>query len=168
VCDRQLEVALVEHLCACFLAARSSDGVHATAGRLVDQQVAAAEAVQLLEAQYGDPLAAFEYLAVTIRNHHDAVNTTMFRGALAVLATFFDRLGRYEPAATIFGFGVNPLVTATNPGISAMIAHLRDVLGEQTYESLARKGESMTTAAMVAYAYDQIDQARAELNAVLK
>ena len=31
-----------------------------------------------------------------------------------------------------------------------------------------RKGETMTTAAMVTYAYDQIDQARAELNAVSK
>ena len=41
--------------------------------------------------------------------------------------------------------------------------HLRDVLGEATYESLARKGETVTTAAMATYAYDQIDQARAEL-----
>jgi hypothetical protein len=48
------------------------------------------------------------------------------------------------------------------------IAHLRDVLGDQTYESLARKGETMTTAAMATYPYDQIDQARAELNAVSK
>ena len=39
---------------------------------------------------------------------------------------------------------------------------------DQTYESLARKGETMTTAAMVTYAYDQIDQARAELDAVAK
>ena len=38
-----------------------------------------------------------------------------------------------------------------------------DVLGDQTYESLARQGETMTTAAMVTYAFDQIDQARAEL-----
>jgi hypothetical protein len=43
---------------------------------------------------------------------------------------------------------------------------LRDVLGDPTYESLARKGETMTTAAMVMYAYDQIDQARSELDAV--
>jgi len=49
-----------------------------------------------------------------------------------------------------------------------MIAHLRDVLGDQTYESLTRKGETMTTAAMVAYAYDQIEQARTDLNAVSK
>jgi hypothetical protein len=46
--------------------------------------------------------------------------------------------------------------------------HLRDVLGDQNYESLARKGETMTAAAMVTYAYDQIDQARAILNAVSK
>ena len=49
-----------------------------------------------------------------------------------------------------------------------MITHLREVLGDETYESLAREGETMTTAAMATYAYDQIDQARAELNAVLK
>jgi hypothetical protein len=48
------------------------------------------------------------------------------------------------------------------------IAHLPNVLGEATYESLARKGEIMTTAEIVTYAYDQIDQARAELNAVSK
>jgi hypothetical protein len=46
------------------------------------------------------------------------------------------------------------------------ITHLREVLGEATYESLARKGETMTTAAMATYAYDQIDQVRAELSAV--
>jgi hypothetical protein len=49
------------------------------------------------------------------------------------------------------------------PEISTAITHLRDVLGEATYESLARKGETMTTAAMATYAYDQIDQARTEL-----
>jgi hypothetical protein len=47
------------------------------------------------------------------------------------------------------------------------IAHLRNVLGDQTYESLARTGAAMTTAAMATYAYDHIDPARAELNAVL-
>ena len=54
------------------------------------------------------------------------------------------------------------------PEITVAITHLRDVLGDQTYESLARKGETMTTATMVTYAYDQIDQARTELKAVSK
>ena len=48
------------------------------------------------------------------------------------------------------------------------ITHLRKVLDDQLYESLARKGETMTTAEMVTYAYAQIDQARAELNTVSK
>ena len=49
-----------------------------------------------------------------------------------------------------------------------MTAHLRDVLGDQIYDSLAHKGATMTTADLATYAYDQIDQARAELNAVSK
>jgi hypothetical protein len=76
---------------------------------------------------------------------------------------FSDRLGRYEPAATIAGFALSPLVATGFPEITAAIAHLRDVLGEATYESLAGKGETMTTAAITTYGYDQIDQARAEL-----
>jgi hypothetical protein len=60
------------------------------------------------------------------------------------------------------------MTAAIEPGLSTAIAHLRHVLGDQTYESLARKGETMTTAAMATYAYDQIDQARTELKAVSK
>jgi len=44
-------------------------------------------------------------------------------------------------------------------------AHLSDVVGDQTFTSLARKGEAMTTGAIATYAYDQIDHARAALNA---
>src|SRR6476659_9608665 len=60
-------------------------------------------------------------------------------------AACLDRLGRYEPATTIAGCAFDP-------------AHLRDVLADQTYESLTRAGKSMTTSEMVAYACDQIDQ----------
>ena len=58
------------------------------------------------------------------------------------------------------------MAAAALPELGTAIAHLRGVLGDQTYESLARKGETMTTAEMATYAYDQIDQARTELNAV--
>jgi predicted ATPase len=118
-----------------------------------------------LEATHGDPLAALDYFLVSIRHFHDAGNTTLILNPLAALAALFDRLGRYEPAATIAGFAVNPF---TAPQINTAIAHLREVLGDQTYESLAHKGETMTTAAMATYVYDQIDQARTELNAVSK
>jgi len=66
-------------------------------------------------------------------------------------------------AATMAGFAPSPIAAMAVPEITTAIAHLREVLGDQTYESLARKGETMTTAAMATYAYDQIDQARTEL-----
>ncbi len=116
-----------------------------------------------LEAEHGDTLAAFDHLTLVIRNCYNAGETTAIRWPLAVLAALFDRLARYEPAATIAGFALSPLSSAAFPEITTAIAYLRDILGEATYESLARKGEAMTTAAMATYAYDQIDQARTEL-----
>jgi predicted ATPase len=121
-----------------------------------------------LEAEYGDSLGALHYISLAIRNHYDSGNPTNLRTPMATLCTVLDRMGRYEAAATIGGFGFNPFAVASQPELGTSIAHLRDVLGNQTYESLARKGETMTTAEIVTYAYDQIDQARAALNAVLK
>jgi predicted ATPase len=116
-----------------------------------------------LEAKQGDTVSAFDHLTLAIRNFHNAGDTTTIGVPLASLAVLFDRLGRYEPAATIAGFALGPFAAAGVPGITTTIAHLREVLGEATYESLARKGDTMTTAAMATYAYDQIDQARTEL-----
>jgi hypothetical protein len=115
-----------------------------------------------LEAEHGDPLAALDHITLVIRNCYDSGNA-LIRSALATLAVFLDRLGRLEPAATIAGFAFSPVTASAFPQLSTASTHLRDVLGEAIYESLARKGETMTTAAMVTYAYDQIDQARTEL-----
>jgi predicted ATPase len=121
-----------------------------------------------LEAAHGNPLAALEYIALAIRNYHDSGSTTMIRTSLAVLVAVLDRLGHQEAAATIGGFALSPLAAAAFPELGTAITHLRDVLGDHTHESLARHGETMTTTAMATYAYDQIDQARAKLNAVSK
>ena len=50
-------------------------------------------------------------------------------------------------------FRIQPPTAASFPKIKLAIAHLRNILGEQTYE--ARKGETTTTASMVSYDYDQ-------------
>jgi hypothetical protein len=107
-----------------------------------------------------------DYLSLAIRNIHDSGNVVIIRSPLAILAVFLARLGRHEAAATIAGFAFSPFTAAATPEITTAIAQLRDVLGNQTYESLARSGETMTMAAVATYAYDQIDQARTELNAV--
>jgi predicted ATPase len=116
-----------------------------------------------LEAEHGDPLAALDHITLAIRNLYESGDVAYICGPLATLAVFLDRLGRLEPAATIAGFAFSPLTASALSELSTVIAHLRGVLGDQIYESLARKGETMTTAAMATYAYDQIDQARAEL-----
>ena len=127
-----------------------------------------ANRLALLEAEQGGTVSAFDHLTLAIRNFHNAGDTTTIRVSLAVLAALFDRLGRYEPAATIAEFALNPLTSTVLPEFNTAIAQVRAALGDQTYESFARKGETMTTTAIVTYAYDQIDQARAELNAVSK
>jgi predicted ATPase len=120
------------------------------------------------EAKHGDSRAALDHFTVAIGNYHDSGNTYMICSPLGFLAAFLDRLGRYEPAATIAGFvALSPLAALpVMAELGTAIAHLREVLGEPTYESLARKGETMTTAEIATYVYDQIEQARAELNAV--
>jgi predicted ATPase len=122
--------------------------------------------VARIEAEYGDSLRALHYIAVAIHNHHDSGNPTNMRAALATLATLLDRMGRYEPAATIAGFASIPFALATYPELRTATAHLRHVLGDHDYESLASKGETMSTAEVATYAYNQIDQARAELTEV--
>ena len=139
--------------------------VQDSGNRLIESQLATV--LSRLEAEHGDPLAALDHITLAIRNFYDSGNVGFIPIALATLAVFLDRLGRLEPAATIAGFAFGPL-TASVPQLGTAITHLRDVLGDQTYQSLARKGETMTTAAMVTYAFDQIDQARAELKAVSK
>ena len=126
-------------------------------------EMAAAVSVSSFAAAEGDPVEAFDYLTTIIGRYHDSGSVSLLQYPMPILGALFDRVGRHEQAATICGFAGTDMARAAYPQIDATIAHLREVLGDQTYESLSRKGETMTTAAMVTYAYDQIDQARAEL-----
>ncbi|WP_442791768.1 ATP-binding protein [Mycolicibacterium sp. ND9-15] len=116
-----------------------------------------------LEAQYGDPGSALDYLKSAIANYHDSGNTFTIRVPLASLAVCLDRLGRGEDAAVIAGYASGHLSNACLPELGTAIGHLREVLGEQGYADLSHRGERMTAAAVVAYAYNQIDEARAQL-----
>ena len=108
--------------------------------------------------------AAFDHVEVALRNLVDSGNTATIRSPLAILAAIFDRLGHHVAAATLTGFAVGPMATAGFPELDATLAHLRDVLGETTYQAHARAGASMTAAAIANYAYDQINAARPGLD----
>jgi predicted ATPase/class 3 adenylate cyclase len=121
--------------------------------------------LSLLATYHGEPNDAIEHLILSIRYYHDSGSVYLLPTALAVLAVLFDRLGHYEAAATTSGFA-NTYVAATIPGLNDTKAHLREVLSDERYESFASEGEQKTTAEMIAYAFEQIDRARAQLSPV--
>ena len=112
---------------------------------------------------HGDPLEAIDYLVLAIRNYQDSGGFLLVTGPLSMIAVFLDRFGRHEAAATIMGLGDVPGSRLSFPEVDSAITHLREVLGDQSYESFARDGAAMTTAAIVAFAFDEIDRARADL-----
>nr|WP_094286616.1 adenylate/guanylate cyclase domain-containing protein [Mycobacterium lehmannii] len=116
-----------------------------------------------VEAEHGDPLAALDCIALAIRNYRDSGNVAVIGVPFANLAVLLDRRGRHDEAATLLGFAHSPMTVVTVPEIEATVTHLRQVLGDERYEALARRGKSMTTSAIATYAYTQIDQARAQL-----
>jgi hypothetical protein len=122
-----------------------------------------ATALADLVAVHGDPSDAFDFFIHAIRNYHDSGSFSHLRTPLGSLATFLQRLGHHDPAATIAGFAVNSFMQTTYPEINATITCLREVLGDDAYESLTRTGKNLTNATLVTYALDQIEQARAQL-----
>jgi predicted ATPase len=117
-----------------------------------------------LEARYGSHEAAFDYLALVIRNYLDSGNIATSRSPLANLAGLLCAVGEHESAATVADFADDALTRIAFPEISVTIRHLRSALGDDRYESLARVGRSMTNTEMANYALEQIDQARAQLS----
>ncbi|KUI34157.1 cyclase [Mycobacterium sp. IS-1590] len=116
-----------------------------------------------VEAEHGDPQAALDCIALAIRNYRDSGNIAVIGVPLANLAVLLDRRGRYEESATLLGFAHGPMTAVTIPEVEATVAHLREVLGDGRYETLIQRGETMTTSAVANYAYEQIDQACAQL-----
>jgi predicted ATPase len=133
-----------------------------------NRQMEAAIAVTLsmVAATNADHVDSLGHLALAIRHYLDAGSHSLMHYPLASLVGVFDRLGRYEQAATVSGFAANPMGRAGYPQIDAVIAHLREELGDRMYESFARSGGSMTIAAIATYALAQIENVRTGLDAV--
>jgi predicted ATPase len=108
----------------------------------------------------GEPADALDYATSSIRYFLDSGNLYLVGNTLAALTELLDRLGHFEAAATISGFADTSFGRAAFPELVAVIAHLRETVGSESYESLAQEGRTMTTAAMVAYALEQIERAR--------
>jgi predicted ATPase/class 3 adenylate cyclase len=125
-------------------------------------EIMLAIAMARYEASQGAIAKAFEYVTLAIRRYHDSGNIMSLSSPLGLTSSFLDRLGRFEPAAIIAGYALSPFAVAAVPELDAAIGHLRSVLGD-AYERSATKGAAMSMAEVVAYAYEQIHDARTEL-----
>ena len=141
---------------------RALEVAQSSGNRFIESHIAVTLAP--LEAQHGSPEAALDYLRLAIRNYLDSGNIATARSPLANLASLLCRLGHHGPAATIADFADDPLTRIAFSEITTTITHLREVLGDDGYESLAQVGSAMNNAEMANYALEQIDLARARLS----
>jgi hypothetical protein len=101
-------------------------------------------------------------MTLAIRRYYDSGNVALLLSPLEALAALLDRLGHREPAATLSGFAATPFSGTAWPQITTAITHLREVLGDEAYESFAHAGLEMTNSGIATYALDQIDRLRAQ------
>jgi hypothetical protein len=93
---------------------------------------------------------------------HRAGSHTQVGIALADLAFVFRDVGRAQIAATIYGSSTRYGSIANAPSLPELIEHLRDRLGEATFDDCVATGAAMETADAVRYARQQIRSAREE------
>jgi predicted ATPase len=118
-----------------------------------------------IAARVDDTPAALDYIALSVNMYYDSGSSSYVSGPVGVLVALLDGVRAYEQAATVSGFSDLTLSRVTYPLVSAALSHLREVLGDERYETLARSGATMTNAAMARYALEQIDLARAQFAA---
>ena len=95
-----------------------------------------------------------------IDSFHRAGDEASLATTFVSLAVFFDRIGRHEAAATVYGASTQ--VTTTASGQDALVNRLRDELGDARFGGCTAAGAAMETAEAVRYARQQIDLARFE------
>jgi hypothetical protein len=112
-----------------------------------------------LEVGHGQRHDALDLLESAITSYHDSGDMLSLRSPLASLAVCLDRMSQYEAAATIAGNATTSLTVAVVRALPAATAHLRQVLGDQTFETLASHGAALEPTDLVRYALEQIDHA---------
>jgi hypothetical protein len=114
-----------------------------------------------LEAGHGHPHDALDLLESAITSYHDSGDMVSLRTPLASLAVCLDRMSQHEAAATLAGSAATSLTVAVVRALPTAVAHLRQVLGDQTFETFASLGAALEPTDLVRYALEQIDHARA-------
>ena len=116
-----------------------------------------------LEAVHGAPGEALALFDTTLDRFHRTGNVAHAAWTLAYLAVFFDRDGRPEIAATLYGTILRHGITSAVVDFVDTVARLRTVLGDAVFDQRVAAGSEMDLAAAVRYARDRIQTARSLL-----
>ena len=116
-----------------------------------------------LEAVHGELDDALALFSKGINAFHHAGNVAFLAATFASLAMFFDRFERPEIGATIYGASTRQASIGLVPNLQDVVAHLRSVLGEVTFDTCVAAGAAMEIAEAVRYAHEQIHAASHEL-----
>jgi hypothetical protein len=117
----------------------------------------------------GEVTGALDALRTAVTHAHADGDRPGLVGTLLVVAPILWAVGDHE-AVVVLNRGVvdgelGPLAAGMGTALSqqeGLLAHARGVLGDDRYEEAAARGAAMSYEAIVAYALDEIDRARAE------
>ncbi len=129
--------------------------------RLPQVEALIAKHAALLEAVHGDLDQALTLFTTAINSFHQAGNPVELTSTFANLAVFF-RITRPEIAATLQGTTTHFPPRNSIILFAAVIDHVRNTLGTETFDRCVATGAAMDTAEAVRYAHAQIEAARSE------
>jgi hypothetical protein len=118
-----------------------------------------------LEAVHGTPGDALALFDTTIDLFHRTGNVAHVAYTLGYLVVYFDRNGRAEIAATLYGTTVRYGIARIVMGFLDTVEHIRAVLEDAVFEQCFAVGSAMELTEAVGYARDEIQAARSELEA---
>jgi hypothetical protein len=116
----------------------------------------------VLEVVHGDLETGLRLFDTAIETLHQAGNIGQLALTLADLAVFFDRFGRPDIAATIYGTTTHHAGTVLVADLPAVVDHLRTVLGETRFDECVATGAARELADAVQYAREQIRLIRSD------
>ncbi|MFQ5745556.1 MAG: hypothetical protein ACE5HV_18550, partial [Acidobacteriota bacterium] len=96
---------------------------------------------------------------------HRAGNQTDLPATICYVAMFFDRMDEPDIAATVFG---SSRMSAESWVVEmpAVLDHLRDTLGSETFDACVAAGAKMDPSAAVHYTREQIHRMQASVGSV--
>ena len=123
--------------------------------------------IAALPGQSGDPSEAFRSFRQMLNFWRRSNDLMLASHGLASLIVQFERFGRAEAAATLYG----TLARSFEPhsfiaDLPEAVGRIRRALGEASFDAATRRGDAMTLHEAIDYVLDQIDQVLASKNPV--